>query len=476
MKWKISSKIMVAIMTSSAALAAIIGSIALFQATHVIERSALNNLQATAESYSREFSITTEKVESVLDSYIASIRSSVDIESINSEKEEYISVFQDKSLLPLTKEYAETTEGILGIYFDVDPYLTPNLLNEESVYGAWYLDKHLTGKIVREPLEKKKNFYPENNELQWYYKPIRSQKGVWSKPYRDIYTGHYMISYNKPVYVDNQLIGVAGIDIVFEDIITMIESVKVYDTGYAFLLDEDFDFIVHPEISSESKYMNLVDFENSQYKKLVDEMKQKKSGIVEINQGYNKKLAGFSHLNNGYIVVLEVKSFEILEGLNKVRSIIDAIILFGILVSAVAAYLLGKFISKPVERAGKIIERMMHFDYSSEIDDSKLVNISSDSGKMIVELSKVRESINHSIMMLRDNSNNIYISSEKIEKHFQKLNGLLERLEIMNELKKNSNEKMDEGREILSEIGCCLEEIKRLNHKNSKITELFKTD
>ena len=87
---------MVAIMISAAALSSIIGSIVLSQAGNVIEENALNNLQSTAEAYAKEFSITTEKVESTLDAYIASIISTIDIDRAVNEKDVYIRYYQDK--------------------------------------------------------------------------------------------------------------------------------------------------------------------------------------------------------------------------------------------------------------------------------------------------------------------------------------------------------------------------------------------
>lgn len=482
MKWKISSKIMVAIMISSAALAAIIGSIALFQASNVIEKSALNNLEAIAKSYAKEFSITTVKVESVLDSYIASIVSTMDYQTLKAEKDDYAFRFQEDELLPLTKNFAESTEGILGIYFDVDPSLTPDLREDQSVYGAWYLDKYLDGSIVREAMELKENFYPDNSKLQWYYDPVKKGSGVWSKPYKDIYTDHYMISYNKPVYINNTLIGVAGIDIIFEDIISMVESVSVFESGYAFLLNEDLEFIVHPEIEMnvDGAYKNLFDFEGIVYTPLAAEISQNQFGIAEIGQGYNKKLAGFAHMDNGYLVVIEVSALEILEGLNKVRSIIDAIILVGILLSAIAAYTLGKFISKPVERLGKMIKRMMHYDFSSEIDDTQLVNIHSDSGRMIKELSKLRESVNHAITKIRDNSSKMHVSEEKIEKLMENNKALLEKIELLYHMESTPNSSISKDmlqqKTLILEIEKLVKDIKSLNEENTKIADLFKID
>lgn len=316
----------------------------------------------------------------------------------------------------------------------------------------------------------------------WYYNPILKGSGVWSKPYKDIYTGYHMISYTKPVYLEGQLFGVAGIDIVFENIMEMINSVKIGETGYGYLLDNNLDFIVHPKMEDDGQWdnKNLHDLDKNQYIDLVNKLSEQSSGVAEVGHGYNKKIAGFSHMGNGYLVVIEANSSEIMEGLNRVITIIDAIMLFGILIAALAAYNLGKFISKPLDRLGKMIKRMMHFDFSSEINDMELIDTSSDSGMMIVELSKLRESVNNSIIMLRNNSNSMNINLEQIEKYLIRCRNFIEKIECQEGVDDNTKAfhsiEINQLKGYIKEIEKLLEDLKRSNIKNNSITALYKTD
>ena len=153
----------------------------------------------------------------------------------------YLKSYRDNTLVPLTKQFAvDNKNSALGVYFDFDPGLPKNLGADDHTYGVWYLDKKLNGSIERNDMEFKKNFYPDNKNMAWYYNAVKAKTGVWSKPYIDIYTGYYMISYNVPLYYGDQLIGVAGIDMTFESVKNMIEKFKVLDTGYAFLLSGDY--------------------------------------------------------------------------------------------------------------------------------------------------------------------------------------------------------------------------------------------
>ena len=184
-------------------------------------------------------------------------------------------------------------------------------------------------------------------------------------------------------------------------------------------------------------------------------------------------------MSNGYLIVIEVNSNEIMEQLNRVRSIIDAIMLVGILIAALVAYSLGKFISKPLDRLGKMIKRMMHFDFSSEINDMKLVDCSSDSGVMIVELTQLRKLVQNSITMIRNNVSTSQMLNEKMEKHLMRMDSLIEKIQYM----EGSDRCSDELKIELEQLSVHMEEIKKIlkdlndeNKKNSNITELYKTD
>ena len=67
---------------------------------------------------------------------------------------------------------------------------------------------------------------------------------MWLDPYIDPVLKINMISYVVPMYKDNILIGVVGMDIDFSYFDKTISDTKVYDTGYASLLDGKYDVLV----------------------------------------------------------------------------------------------------------------------------------------------------------------------------------------------------------------------------------------
>ena len=59
------------------------------------------------------------------------------------------------------------------------------------------------------------------------------------EPYYNQNTRVYMTSYVIPIYRDDTLIGVIGMDISMEKLQDSVKNLSAYDTGYAFLVSDD---------------------------------------------------------------------------------------------------------------------------------------------------------------------------------------------------------------------------------------------
>lgn len=60
--------------------------------------------------------------------------------------------------------------------------------------------------------------------------------------------GEEIISYVIPVIVEDQVIGIVGMDISTSLLYDNVKNVQVYEKGYAFLMDNEGRFVYHPEM------------------------------------------------------------------------------------------------------------------------------------------------------------------------------------------------------------------------------------
>lgn len=94
--------------------------------------------------------------------------------------------------------------------------------------------------------------YPSNDieHVGWYYIPVESGKPLWMEPYLNKNIDIYMISYVVPLFKYRTEIGVVGVDIDFEYLTREIASIKMFNSGYAFLEDKMGKILYHPTIAN----------------------------------------------------------------------------------------------------------------------------------------------------------------------------------------------------------------------------------
>ncbi|HEY9074650.1 MAG TPA: adenylate/guanylate cyclase domain-containing protein [Desulfobaccales bacterium] len=87
--------------------------------------------------------------------------------------------------------------------------------------------------------------------LDWYQIPRELGRPIWSEPYFDEGAGNIIMStYSVPFYRKTEegrkLTGVVGADISLSKLTDIVAAVKIYQSGYAFLLSQNGVFVTHP--------------------------------------------------------------------------------------------------------------------------------------------------------------------------------------------------------------------------------------
>ncbi len=474
--WKISSKIMLTVMICTSVLAALIGIIVLNQSGKAIEENTYTNLKLTAEKYGSVFSESTESIEATVEAYQSTFMATFDFERFKKEKEQYIKEYEKDILVPITKELAGKGHiNLREIYLDLNPDLFPDMKPNERIYGAWYLN--VSGKTHKQLNEQKKDFYPENENMIWYYDVINEGKGLWTEPYTDMYTRDKIISYGVPLIMDDTLLGVAGASIEFESVKSIIEKFTVFETGHAFLLSGDYNIIASPIIETGLYAVPLISI-NEEYTELIKAVEQNNEKLVFLGEGSDQRVLSWGEMTNGYVVVIEVKTQEIFKDLNRVRTIVDGMILLGIIMSAFIAYFLGSYIARPLTILQNKSNRLSYLDLRESEDTHYKKN--NDFNKIESELDIFRNEVQNTIFSLRNNFGNEEIAITKIQSVLNRLEIILERVFIA--IENNSiDEKIiefnrDEYKKLITEINCWMDKTAKINIENKNIIGSYKAD
>lgn len=144
----------------------------------------------------------------------------------------------------LMKTMAKYTDGAMTVYYR----LSPELLGPKQ--GVWLIKNEESEFADYEMTDISQYDKDDVEHVGWYYQPIANKKETWMNPYYNKNADVEMISFVIPVFIDGTAIGVVGMDITTEILYENTKSVKVYNTGYAFLMDNKGAFVYHPEMKS----------------------------------------------------------------------------------------------------------------------------------------------------------------------------------------------------------------------------------
>ncbi|BAH07247.1 methyl-accepting chemotaxis protein [Clostridium kluyveri] len=238
-----------------------------------------------------------------------------------------------------------------------------------------------------------------DDEYEYYFTPILDGKDLWQDPYLDSDLNMNMISYAIPIKNEEKTIGMVGIDMTFEDTESLVKKLKVFNSGYSFLLSQQHNLIAFPEFmktgedkqSEESESItNFASMDNGVYKDVIKDIDKNTSGVAEFTKlGINYLLA-YSHLENGQILCIAVPKNEIFKEMDKMTFFIIIVILVSLVLVLFISRIISKNISAP-------LESMIH-DFNCASQGDLTVE-----GKFLTkdEIAKVTKSFNQMISNTR---------------------------------------------------------------------------
>jgi|LGOV01.1.fsa_nt_gb methyl-accepting chemotaxis protein len=200
--------------------------------------------------------------------------------------------------------------------------------------------------------------------MSWFSDPIKAKQGVWSDIYYDEFLKTRLITYSTPILINGNPIGVLGIDIKFDDFERIIEEIKVYDTGYAFLMNGAYDYLIHPTLKPEE---NMREIEGGKYAYMVDIFEADETSIIEYRYNNTDKLMAYAHLSNGWIIAVAPSYKEVYAVYDSLSSKRVYVIGIGFIFSFIVALIVGKKISKPLTLLTEDINMMKNQDLDNSL-------------------------------------------------------------------------------------------------------------
>ena len=325
----------ITILTASAVVIAII--VAALLGTLAIRSMGNSNAERTLR-------LLCETGQKNLDAYFDSIEQSV--ETVSSFADGDLKGLEESALqahVDRTRDIfaraANRTNGVLTYYYRIDPAVS------DTVKGFWYTNLDGEGFTEHQVTDITLYDTEDTSALVWFTVPKATGRAIWLPPYVTDNLDVLVLSYNVPVYWQGTFVGVIGIEIDYSTMAGLVDNIRPYTSGYAFINDSEGIIIYHPQMTQEEL--------ESENKKETPYGMLDESAIIHYTFNGVAKQASWLPLSNGMRLNVTVPVSEINEDwLRWIQEIVIALAVLLVFV-VLAASLLSGHLTRPLRQLTK---------------------------------------------------------------------------------------------------------------------------
>lgn len=248
---------------------------------------------------------------------------------------------------------ASKTNGVLTYYYRIDPAVC------DSVQGFWYTNLDGEGFTEHEVTDITLYDTEDTSKLVWFTVPKYEGEPVWLPPYITENLEYRVISYNVPIYWRGNFVGVVGIEMDYTTMAEQVESIRLYNNGYAFLSDSNGNLFFHPRI-------DITKYEAGKTPKL-PELATEKSTFVRYTFDGVEKTAAWLPLSNGMRLNVAV---PVVEAEGDWQRLIANTTIYAVVVMVVASILTmlyTKRITQPLEDLTEAADQVDRGNYDVKL-------------------------------------------------------------------------------------------------------------
>ncbi len=238
----IKNKILIVVISGLLVITAVVSAIAVSMTHEIMHKDAdriLNNVTQKEAAYINDVLGDISKSAAVMEHY-----ASTEIDSIQQLSDaSFLAKYLEKTK-KMFSEIALNTNGAEGFFLRLNPKYT-------SSTTGYYILLTENSTVKEMPVTDLSKYAADDEKnVSWYYTAVNKGEAVWLDPYYFPGYDEKLISYTIPIYIDSELLGVIGFDMNFGYLVDRINSISVYDNGYAVLLATDGE-TVYNEIKSD---------------------------------------------------------------------------------------------------------------------------------------------------------------------------------------------------------------------------------
>ena len=294
----------------------------------------------------------------------------------------------------MLRELLETNPDLIGTYVCYEPNAFDGKDSEyvgapgHDATGRFipYWNK-LTGELVVDPLL-------DYDTLDYYQVPKTTETDFVTEPY--FYEGVFIISFVSPIMKDGQFIGIGGVDVSLNYLDDVMNQVKAFDTGYAFMTGNSGIMISHPTRKESVGFTTLYDYGIPEIDKMADEIKNGSSGYIETVDPITGKMSVMFYepvQTSNFAFILVVPKDEMLAGVDALRKRLMIISAISIILMGGFAFLISESVTGPINSIVDDFKQISDDALHGNLDSRADTNVEVDFKAIPFGLNDILESL-----------------------------------------------------------------------------------
>lgn len=407
----IKTKIILAVLMCSLISTVICGSISIFESSNGSAENAEEKMALVCENQGRKLDSMMTQVAQSVDTLNDLALSELDDFATFKTDSAYVDSYTDK-IAPMLKQTAVHTQGAMSVYIRYNPEFT------EPTSGVFYTRDSADSEFQEVEPTDFTMYEPDDLEhVGWYYIPVGNKKPTWMDPYLNSNINVYMISYVVPIFLDGESVGIIGMDIEFNTFTDVLDSSGVFDSGYAFLADEQGTIMYHKELETGTSMMD------SGLDLLVAKLAQPEQEKVAQQYTWNgmKKNMCYTSLVNGMKFILTAPRAEFEAQERNMQKLIFIGAIVAMAMAAVVGFLISVSLTKPIRQIDTIVGETAKFNFVHYKSSESLYKKKDETGNMAKSLHDMRDSlrgmvgnIRQAYMDMADSMEQLSVTTEKV--------------------------------------------------------------
>ncbi|MBR3273904.1 MAG: diguanylate cyclase [Clostridia bacterium] len=260
---------------------------------------------------------------------------------------------------PMFLSVANHTKGVVSFYYRLNPEFS------RQVKGVFYF-KSGASSFVETPMTDIMAYDADDTaHVGWYYQTLKRGRPSWLEPGFNANLDAKTLAFTTPIYMAGTFVGLVGMDVSFDALVSQVQDIHIFETGYASLTDADGRVLYHPEVeagrSIEEISPGLMDTAS-----LIRQDGSQGIAAYEING--EKKHMAFTKLSNGMRLAVVAPTREINRRWHRLVNGVISITLLVMLVFIPLMTLMMRRIIKPLKRLTSAARELTEGNYDVELD------------------------------------------------------------------------------------------------------------